>query len=284
MNNKNDEVVCVICGYCTTNHQSFNSHITHAHKIKSKDYYDTYIKSENDGKCKTCGKPTNFFNMWHGYRQFCSDSCMSSNKDIQDKRKQTSLKHYGVEFPHSSQEIKDKTANTCLEKYGATNLYASQYGKQKIRETLLSRYGVENITQNHEARCKMAKSRRKNGNHSSIEDYFEKQLISKNIKFKKQYDQDDRYPYPCDFYLVDSDTFIEINNYWVHHTHFFDENNKDDLNLLQIWKNKNSDHYKRAINIWTVIDIAKKKCAETNKLNYVVLWNKQDIENYLSTL
>lgn len=101
-------VICKICDYSTENHQSFNSHITHAHHINSKDYYDQYIKTENDGLCRTCGNKTAFMNMWKGYRTYCCNSCMSSNKDIQNQRKQTSLKHYGVEFPHQSDIIKKK--------------------------------------------------------------------------------------------------------------------------------------------------------------------------------
>lgn len=88
---KMELVICKICGYTTKNHQSFNSHISHAHHIKSKDYYDAYLKKDNEDLCKTCGKLTKFINMWDGYRTFCSNSCMSSNKDIQNKRKQTSL-------------------------------------------------------------------------------------------------------------------------------------------------------------------------------------------------
>ena len=99
-------ITCQICNYETTNHQAFNSHIVRAHKIKSKDYYDLYMKKCDEDKCKTCGKTTKFINMWQGYRDFCCNSCMSSNKDIQNKRKQTSLQHYGVEFPHQSQEVK----------------------------------------------------------------------------------------------------------------------------------------------------------------------------------
>lgn len=155
MNNL-ENVKCLICGYETDNHQSFNSHISHAHHIKSKEYYDTYLKKENEGICLTCGKPTKFKNMWNGYRDFCCNSCMSSNKIIQEKRKQTSLQHYGTEFPHQAQEVKDKMANTCLEKYGATNVYASDYGKQKIKETCQNKYNTNNPAQAQEVKEKMA--------------------------------------------------------------------------------------------------------------------------------
>ena len=284
MNNyKIDHVICKICGYETNNRQSFNSHIAHAHHIKSKEYYDMYIKTVNEGLCIKCGKPTAFIDMWKGYRTYCCNSCMSSSKEIQERRKQTSMLHYGTEFPHQSQEIKDKTKNTHLKLFGAENVFASEYGKKKIKETLQNKYGVDNIIHIHEFRCKMAKSRLKNGNHSSLEDYFEQKLIENNIQYRKSYDEDIRYPYKCDFYLIESDTFIEINNYWVHNTHFY-TGNEEDLNIVEQWKQKGTDHYMKAIHIWTISDVEKRDCAIKNNINYVVLWNKNDINNYLSNL
>lgn len=36
-------------------------HITHIHKITKKDYYDTYLKIENDSLCKYCGNQIKFY-------------------------------------------------------------------------------------------------------------------------------------------------------------------------------------------------------------------------------
>ena len=302
---KKDYVKCEICGYETDNHQSFNSHITHAHKIKSKDYYDTYIKP-NDGKCKTRGKQTKFINMWKGYRTFCCNSCMSSNKDIQEQRKQTSLDHYGVEFPHSSNIVKQNMEQTCLAKYGAKNVYASEYGKQKIKETNLRRYGAENPWskgssvihksqdtfeqrtgvrypgQNRESRLKGYKTMAKNGKRSSLENLLEQFFIDNNIKYESEYNLDPRYPFHCDFYLPDSDTFIEINGFWTHGGHWFDVTNIDDINRLNKLKQKsNNNLYTTAIDVWTISDPLKHKTAIDNKLNYIVLWNKTDVDNFI---
>lgn len=360
--NTSSIVTCQICGYTTENHQSFNSHITHAHHIKSKDYYDMYIKTANDGFCKKCNKPTAFINMWKGYRPYCSNSCMSSSKEIQEKRKQTSMLHYGAEFPHQSQIVKDSMKQTCLEKYGAENVYSYDYGKQKIKETCNKRYGVSNpakadtikdkikatnllqygttsplanseikekikntcrkkynvewtsqipesrektkqtnlqrygkphifqlervrkLAGSHEARLKALRTTKANGNISSLEIYMEKLLIENNIKYELQYNEDIRYPYHCDFYLPKFDIFIEINGYWMHGGHFFDENNSEDLATLEKWKSKNTSQYNRAIVVWTKSDLEKHNKAIENNLNYVVLWNKQDITNFINSL
>ncbi len=288
---KVDNVECVICRYKTDNHQSFNSHIAHAHHIKSKDYYDRYIKSEDEGKCKKCGKQTSFINMWKGYRDYCCNSCMSSSKEIQDRRKQTSLEHYGVEFPHQSQEVKDNMEKTCLSRYGATNVYASDYGKQKIKETNLERYGAENpwsngssimhksqdtyekLTgyrypgQNRDARIKSYITKTKKGTRSPLETKLEQFFIDNDINYEIEYNLDPRYPYFCDFYLPDTDTFIEIHGFWTHGGHWFDENNQDDITKLNKWINlSNNNLYSDAIRIWT----------------YLVLWNETDIDNFIN--
>lgn len=356
-----DLVVCQICGYKTKNHQSFNSHITHAHHIKSKEYYDLYMKKVGEGVCKTCGKPTQFIKMWKGYRQYCCISCMSSNKDIQEQRKQTSRNHYGTDFPHTAQEVKDKMANTCMERFGANNVFSLEKYQKKIRKTNLSKYGVENPSKSeivkkkmketciskygtttplasneikqkiketcqqkygvnwtsqipssrektkqtnlkkygkehifqlervrkkigsYEARLKALRTTKANGTRSSLEIYMEKLLKENNISYKQDYNQDKRYPYRCDFYLPTTDTFIEINGYWMHGAHFFDNNNPKDLELLEKWKKGNTSQYNRAIYVWTVSDIEKRNVAIKNGINYVVLWNKQDITNFINS-
>jgi hypothetical protein len=365
MNNyKIEQVKCLICGYETNNHQSFNSHIAHAHHIKSKDYYDMFLKKEDEGICLTCGKPTKFNNMWDGYRTFCCNSCMSSNEMIQNQKKETSNKHFGVDYPHQSEIIKQNMEETNMRKFGAGNVFASEYGKEKIKETNMKKFGIDNpakvkevqekiantcmerynassplgseliqekikqtlirehgveyssqipesrektketVRKRHgvdfifqlervrartaetaytqEARSKAAKTRRLNGNRSKLEDFLEDFFIEHNIDYQTEY-KESRYPYFCDFYLPDTDTFIEINGYWTHVGHWFDETNQEDLQLLEQWKQKDSPQYKRAIYVWTQSDIEKRNTANKNNLNYIVLWNKQDIINYINS-
>lgn len=123
---------------------------------------------------------------------------------------------------------------------------------------------------------------RGNDNGSSCEDYFEEILKKLNIRYKKQY-KDDRYPFLCDFYLVDSDTFVEINVYWSHNNHFYDSNNPNDVQTLELWKHKAEQghrQYANAVNVWSVSDIKKRDIAIKNGLNYIVLWSIDDIDNF----
>lgn len=127
---------------------------------------------------------------------------------------------------------------------------------------------------------------RQNGNYSSDEDYFEKELTNLGIKFKTQYSSA-KYPFYCDFYLIDYDIYIELNLYWSHNNHFFDKNSQTDLDTLSIWKDKakkGHKQYANAITVWTKSDLKKRDTARKNNLNYVVLWSRQEIEFYIKYL
>jgi len=51
---------------------------------------------------------------------------------------------------------------------------------------------------------------------------------------RRQY-KDSRYPYYCDFYIVEDDLFIELNLHWTHGGMPFDETNSDCVKLLETW-------------------------------------------------
>lgn len=368
-----NELQCKICNYIATNRQSFNNHLK-SHKIKSKDYYDEYLKMPNDGSCTVCGRDTNFRNMWYGYEKHCSNSCAQldpttknkikttcikkygteyvfqseqvknkiketmqehygvnsflSSDEIKNKTKETSIKKYGTEYPSQSKEVKDKikkaseirygvsysfqsdevknkskatklaryndenynnsdkAKETNLSKYGVENPTQSNIVRDKMKQTCLERYGVDNAYKSRElmygAKAKSRSTRSKNGNDSALEDYLEELLQVNNIKYEKHYNLDSRYPYFCDFYLPDSDCFIELNGFVSHNTHWFDETNKDDIKIIEQWKEKSKIHsmYSSFIYTWTISDVAKRNCAKNNNLNYVVLWNKEDITNW----
>ena len=67
----------MICEHCNKEFNSYRSLVKHLkHKnITSKEYYDTYIKTNTDGICISCGKLTNFISIKLGYRKCCCSSC-----------------------------------------------------------------------------------------------------------------------------------------------------------------------------------------------------------------
>ena len=67
-------IECLIC------HKQFSKnigkHLNYTHNLSLSQYYDLYLKqSDNEGKCKVCGKPTKFYKLYYGYQQYCSKEC-----------------------------------------------------------------------------------------------------------------------------------------------------------------------------------------------------------------
>ena len=99
---------CGICGREFSCNRNLSIHIVKTHHVTLKEYYDKYLKKENDGLCINCNNPTNFINIV-GYRKYCSVKCMSNSDEISEKRKQTNIKNNGVCFPMQSKLIQEKS-------------------------------------------------------------------------------------------------------------------------------------------------------------------------------
>ena len=357
-----NELKCKICGYEASTRQGFNSHLSHNHHIKSKDYYDEYLKKDGEGICY-CGNPTKFRNMWYGYNKHCCTRCIPLDPEVQDKMKSTckekygtdysfqaeqtkakikqtnrkrygvdcylqtnecrkiiakvtssdevktkiklsNLVRYGVEYSTQSANMKnksrktkldrygsavynnvDKAKETCMSKYGVSNPAKTKQVQDKMKATCLERYGVDNIWKDRDSRIQAIKKMYKHGHRSSFEDLLAQYFDDNHIKYKTEYNKDIRYPYFCDFYLPDFDLFIEINGYWTHGGHWFDPTNSSDINKVHALTKKSKGHsmYNTCIEVWTQSDVEKRNCAKNNKLNYVVLWSKQDIIDWIDS-
>ena len=223
----------------------------------------------------------------------------AQSEEAKEKRKQSCIEHFGVDNPFKSDKIKDKIKNTNINKYGVSSYSQTKEFKEKLEQTCLNKFGVKsnlNLPEikekvkkkinTHEAKIKASETMRKNGNKSKLETKLENFLILHNITYFIEYNKDERYPFCCDFYLPNSDMFIEINGYWVHGGHWFNKNDLEDLKKLNLWKEKakTSNFYKYAIKIWTQQDLKKYEYAIKNNLNYVVLWNYQDIDNFINKI
>lgn len=77
---------CKICSCKFEKIKSLQSHISQTHKITSKDYYDRYLKMNDEGICY-CGNKTNYKNMNLGYHKYCSTKCQSNDVEIIEKRR-----------------------------------------------------------------------------------------------------------------------------------------------------------------------------------------------------
>lgn len=168
------------------------------------------------------------------------------------KRKNTMLKKYGVEHALQSEDILNKMVNQVYDKYGVTNIMYDEIFKNKVSKSKII----------NKSYCT-----------SKTEELVYKKLC--NIfgfdDVIRQY-TDLRYPFNCDFYIISRDMFIELNAFWSHGGHWYDDSNILDNQKADFWKNKNSKLYNNCYKVWTYSDVKKRQIASLFGLNYVVFW------------
>lgn len=193
------------------------------------------------------------------------------NYNNREKFKQTNRLRYGKEYYTNP----DKREQTCLDKYGVRNASQSIDVRNKISQSQLAIGNKKGY---------LTKKKNNSFNTSKIEETTLTKLsyIFSNDELFSQY-KEDRYPYACDFYIKPLDMFIELNITWTHGNKLFDLTNANDINKMLEWnkKAKTSKYYKQALYVWTDLDIRKMCTAVENKLNYVTLYNKEDVQKWL---
>ena len=306
----NEEIICEICGNKFKSQLAISCHIANKHHVDLKDYYDKYIKQDDEGICKTCGKPTKFDKMSKGYRRFCCYSCATKNNETQEKMKATNIQKYGVPNAFMADEVKEKMKQTCLDRYGVE--YASQSEDfqdrvnktnlekynvkrpaqstvimEKMKQTCLERYGVDNYRKTAECVDKINDTKRKNHTFgtSKPEKELEVELRKLFPDLQIQY-KSELYPFKCDFYIPSLDLYIEYNGMWTHGGCFYDENDENSRNILEMWKQRSghSTFYKNAIDGWTQRDILKLNTALKNNLNYIAWFNEERAYDWIERM
>jgi hypothetical protein len=82
------KIFCHICNKETeyTRYCGFSTyHLTKFHNIDPKEYYDKFIKKENEGKCKSCSNQTKYLSVTMGYSIYCSAKCRANDPEWKEK-------------------------------------------------------------------------------------------------------------------------------------------------------------------------------------------------------
>ena len=143
-----EKLKCKECGQEFTKIDCVTRHAKMIHKMEPKAYYDKWFKKEGEGICKCCGAETKYWNLEHGYRDFCSRKCFwkvtTQLESVKEKRKQTCKEKYDSENYMQCKDFKEKTEVTNLREYGVKNAGGSDVAIAKIKATKLANHGDEN--------------------------------------------------------------------------------------------------------------------------------------------
>lgn len=254
-------------------------------------------------KCK-CGNKKRFHTFATGYYPFCCHTCAANDEDVRKRTKETfesfseeyindinrrkgeTLKEY---YENASDEVKNKLSERCYNRFHSSKEKEKKTNKKRLETRSKWSNEEKNIHHNNCSygqlkrskeswndsikKCLNTKKKNKTTSSSKLEKNFENYLINSNISFEKQY-MSKSYPFACDFYIVDKNLYVEIQGNWTHGPHPFDKNNKEDINILNNWKEKNTPYYLSAIKNWTINDPYKREVAKNNKLNFIEIFTQ----------
>ena len=234
------------------------------------------------------------------------------NKQVIEKTRNTCLERYGVLNGGGTPEAIKKIKQTKLERYGDENFV----NVEKCKQTKFEKYGNPNYT-NMDKNIKTCKAKynvdywfQSIEYKSNIKEYQRKArqtkiknntLVNSKLEsmaynllkkyfsdIKCQWKDDEKYPYNCDFYIPEIDTWIEIQGFVTHGPEQFNENNIEHLEKVSILKQKNMAHktpnknlYFEIIKCWTEVDVKKRNTAKYNNLNYKEFWNIEQLKEWL---
>lgn len=213
-----------------------------------------------------------------------------------EKSTSTKIERYGSAFPNNNMNAEHKRKIGDSNK-GKSNKYkgkkrpsevgekvskskmgheVSEETREKLRKAFTGKKYDKKTLEIKLSKEYLTKKKNNTFNTSKPEsDFYNKLLLENSTKtIFRNYKDKDRYPFYCDFYIVEDDLFIELNFHWTHGGKPFDPNDKECQEKLAIWqeKSKTSQFYKNAIQTWTVRDVEKQKIAKENNLNYKAIY------------
>lgn len=169
-----------------------------------------------------------------------------------------------------------------MKKYGVDHYSKSNDFKQKM-SVIASSEEFQNKRNN-------TLSKNKTWNSSKDEEYIYDKLLNIFKCVKRQY-KSIVYPFCCDFYIPQIDTYIEYQGSDLHNGRPY-IGNEYDLNEIQLIKKKSEKikiktgkdktRYDNKIIVWTIKDVKKRNIAKQNNLNYLEFWNLSEFNKWIN--
>ena len=239
--------------------------------VKIHDYFQSFTPEERSQL------PNNYWNWKPGDEaNEIKSKISSSHKETWSKKPDEEKKEFGrvhVEAwnnksEEEQQEIINKRVNTVN-----SDPAKKVESNKKRSETLLNKTNEEKGI--WVSKIWLTKKKNNTTNTSKPEQMLYEKLLNEyeGKTIYREY-KCERYPYHCDFYIVEDDLFIELNAHWTHGGRPYDPNDYSCQKQLELWqeKAKTSKYVQSAIYTWTVRDVEKAECAKRNNLNYWVIY------------
>ena len=205
------------------------------------------------------------------------------SNEIKEKSKQTLLKHYGVDSPCKSKEIQEKIIQNNIIKFG-TKYHQWSDLKRFENNSLTYREYMSMIMSSDEIRNKIYVTHKKNNSfHISKTEYQTYILLKQKYPCTISQYRSEIYPFNCDFYIPEIDTYIECNYHWTHGGRPY-IGSDEDKRIVEKWKAKNTKYYNIAINVWTIRDVKKRETARQNNLNWIEFFSILELKNWLNKI
>lgn len=253
------ELQCLQCS------KTFESHLSAKRKFCSKECEGDYKSKKTIHTCPEC--KNDFFAKQN--RIYCSKkcSCIANQTVKQEKLKENYGKaERSLVMKRTWEEQKDEI----LTKRN-TQEYLEKLSKIMV---VRSRDTWDGKTEEdiHEIVKKTHETKKQNNSYgkSIEEDNIHEMLLEKYKDVQRQYSDEERYPFSCDFYIPSLDLFIEYQGSWTHGKEPY-----NGANVPDDWveKSKTSIYYKNAIKVYKESDRLKREFALNNDLNFLELWS-----------
>ena len=136
-------------------HNQISTFCSHIEDLPFKQKIWHWVNNYSNFYTCSCGKKTSFNTNWlDGYRSYCSPKCAQNNNISKERRKETTLKKYGVDNISKLESIKEKTKKTNLEKYGYVSSFQNEDVKNKWKQSIFDKYGVDHYFKTDEFKNK----------------------------------------------------------------------------------------------------------------------------------
>lgn len=246
--------------------------------------------------CKECGNKVKFVGKGKKiFAQFCSLSCSNKNKDsIVKKHNSDRLKNNGrLGWNYNTESKKNHRKSTLIKKYGDWKK-ACKIIEDRHQRGVFDKYGVNNVMKLDSVQIKRNQTLKANQTiGTSNEENIAYQLLKEKFPSIVRHYSSKYYKWNCDFYIPEIDLYIEYQGSHFHNYRPYLNTESDILEKnLMIKKSENikmskgvkRTQYDMIVYTWTDLDVRKRNEAKKNNLNFIELWNINDVKSFVKEI